>query len=358
MGVKWPLLLLPIAIAIGVAVWYAMRRTRFGWQGELPYLARSYRLTALPEYQRALRLHERLSVAALVLAIVAVFMLLVATVRPTKTYEPQLPGSDTPNVDIMLCFGPLYNIGMTDSVAISQLMTILGDKVDGFGNQRIGMTKEFYRNFPVTSDLGWVSGRLAEIAKVAEAAGSKDNPAAAFSSDSELFNRYADTRSTINDTIAMCAMGLPAVGSDNGRGRAILYIGNTKSYSDLAPTYSDAMLSGIVKDSKIQLNTIVPGTHPGDFVTELVKESGGRQYLYTEVGGIVGDDATPRKIDNQEEELSSAVDKILSNPPPSLLDEQREEQKHPFRWDVPDLLLQIALIAVVGLAAARLGMRL
>ncbi|OMC04447.1 hypothetical protein A5733_21540 [Mycobacterium sp. NS-7484] len=358
MGVKWPLLLLPIAIAIGVAVWYAMRRTRFGWQGELPYLARSYRITTLPEYQRALRLHERLSVAALVFAIVAVFMLIGATLRPTKTYEPQLAGSDTPNVDIMLCFGPLYNIGLTDSSAISQLMNIVSEKVDGFGNQRIGMTKEFYRNFPVTSDLPWVSQRLSDIAKVAEAASAKDNPAAAFSSDSELYNRYADARSSINDTIAMCAMGLPAVGSDNGRGRVILYVGGTKSYSDTPPTYSDGMLAEIVKDTKIQVNTIVPGTHPGDFVTKLVKESGGRQYLYTEVGGIVGDDATPRKIDNQKEELSSAIDKILSNPPPSALDEQREEQKHPFRWDVPDLLLQIALIAAVGLAAARLGMRL
>lgn len=358
MGLKWPLLLLPIAIAIGVALWYATRRTRFGWQGELPYLARSFRITTLPEYQRALRLHERLSVVALVLAVIAVFMLIGATLRPTKTYEPQLAGSDTPNVDIMLCFGPLYNIGMTDSIAISQLMTILGEKVDGFGNQRIGMTKEFYRNFPVTSDLPWVSQRLTEIGKVAEAAGSKDNPAAAFSSDSELFNRYADTRSTINDTIAMCAMGLPAVGSDNGRGRAILYIGDTKSYSDTVPTYSDAMLTGIVKDSKIQVNTIVPGTNPGEFFDQLVKDSGGRQYLYTEVGGLVGDDATPRKIDNQKEELSSAIDKILSNPPPSALDGQRQEQKHPFRWDVPDLLLQIALIAAVALAAARLGMRL
>ena len=357
MGLKWPLLLLPIAIGIGVAVWYAMRRTRFGWQGELPYLARSFRITTLPEYQRARRLHERLSVAALVMAIIAVFMLIGATLRPAKTYEPQLAGSDTPNVDIMLCFGPLYNIGMSDSVAISQLMTILDDKVDGFGNQRIGMTKEFYRNFPVTSDLPWVSQRLAEIGEVAQAASAKNDSSAAFSSDTELFNRYS-SHATINDTIAMCAMGLPAVGSDNGRGRAIVYIGGTKTYSDTPPTYSDAMLAGIVKDSKIQVNTIVPGTHPGEFVDKLVKDSGGRQYLYTEVGGITGDDATPRKTENQKEELSNAIDKILSNPPPSTLDEQRKEEMHPFQWDVPDLLLQIALIAAIALAGARLGMRL
>jgi len=67
---------------------------------------------------------------------------------------------------------------------------------------------------------------------------------------------------------------------------------------------------------------------------------------------------TPKKIDNQKDELSSALDKILSNPPQSTLDDRRKDEQHPFQWDVPDLLLQIALIAAVVLAAARLGMRL
>ncbi|OBA94474.1 hypothetical protein A5666_02630 [Mycolicibacterium fortuitum] len=357
MGLKWPLLLLPIIIGIGVAVWYSKRRTRYGWQGELPYLARSYRLTALPEYQRALRLHERLSVAALVMSIVAVFMLLGATLRPTKTYEPQLAGSDTPHVDIMLCFGPLYSIRLSDGLAIGQLATILREKVEGFGNQRIGMTKEFQRNFPVTSDLPWVEQRLDEIAKVAEQASSEDDPSAKYSVDTEVFEGSFRTVS-INDTLAMCAMGLPAVGSDNGRGRSIIYVGSTENYESNPPIYSDAMLAGIVKDAKIQVNTIVPGTQTREFVDKLVKDSGGRQYLYTEVGGITGDDATPRKIDNQKDELSSALDKILSNPPQSTLDDRRKDEQHPFQWDVPDLLLQIALIAAVALAAARLGMRL
>ncbi|MGY1994158.1 hypothetical protein A5669_07960 [Mycolicibacterium fortuitum] len=357
MGLKWPLLLLPIIIGIGVAVWYAMRRTRYGWQGELPYLARSYRLTALPEYQRALRLHERLSVAALVMSVVAVFMLLGATLRPTKTYEPQLAGSDTPHVDIMLCFGPLYSIRLSDGLAIGQLATILREKVEGFGNQRIGMTKEFQRNFPVTSDLPWVEQRLGEIAKVAEQASSEDDPSAKYSVDTEVFEGSFRTVS-INDTLAMCAMGLPAVGSDNGRGRTIIYVGSTENYESNPPIYSDAMLAGIVKDAKIQVNTIVPGTQTREFVDKLVKDSGGRQYLYTEVGGYIDTDVTPKKIDNQKDELSSALDKILSNPPQSTLDDRRKDEQHPFQWDVPDLLLQIALIAAVVLAAARLGMRL
>ncbi|AMD53668.1 hypothetical protein ATO49_01590 [Mycolicibacterium fortuitum subsp. fortuitum DSM 46621 = ATCC 6841 = JCM 6387] len=357
MGLKWPLLLLPIIIGIGVAVWYSKRRTRYGWQGELPYLARSYRLTALPEYQRALRLHERLSVAALVMSIVAVFMLLGATLRPTKTYEPQLADSDTPHVDIMLCFGPLYSIRLSDGLAIGQLATILREKVEGFGNQRIGMTKEFQRNFPVTSDLPWVEQRLGEIAKVAEQASSEDDPSAKYSVDTEVFEGSFRTVS-INDTLAMCAMGLPAVGSDNAAAGPSSMSAVPRTTSPIPPIYSDAMLAGIVKDAKIQVNTIVPGTQTREFVDKLVKDSGGRQYLYTEVGGYIDTDVTPKKIDNQKDELSSALDKILSNPPQSTLDDRREDEQHPFQWDVPDVLLQIALIAAVALAAARLGMRL
>jgi Ca-activated chloride channel homolog len=357
MDLKWPLLLLPIAAAIGVAVWYAMKHTRSGWQVELPYLARSYRLTTLPEYQRALRLHERISVAALVLAVVAVFMLIGATVRPTKTYQSQRTGSDNPHVDIMLCFGPDFTItsAASDGTVIGNLMSIMREKVDGFDNQRIGLTKDFYRSFPVTSDLPWVSDRLDAIAEIAKGPSGDGN----FREKAQLFERTNILAVTnVNDTVASCAMGLPAVGSDNGRGRAIIYIGDTEYSRSAPPIYSDEMLLEVIKDAGIQLNTIVPGTNPGEFFDNVVKASGGHQYLFTRLGNGVGwDKPTPDKLANQKDELQSAVDKILSDPPPSVLDERSERRKPPFQWDVPDVLLQIALIAAVLLAATRLGMR-
>ena len=51
MGLRWPILLLPVVIGIAVAAWFALRRSRHGWQGELPYLARGFRLTELPGVQ-------------------------------------------------------------------------------------------------------------------------------------------------------------------------------------------------------------------------------------------------------------------------------------------------------------------
>ena len=161
-------------------------------------------------------------------------------------------------------------------------------------------------------------------------------------------------------------MGFPAVGYDNGRGKQIVYIGDPQIDEDPGNNrpvpqriYSTSLLEKTVKNAGIQVNAIVPGDVHGaiGFVEKLISDTGGQQIMYTEVGGIAGvmAEATPKHLENQKEEMNSAVDKILSNPPPSALDTARQESMHPFRWDVPDILLQISLLAALGLAACRLG---
>ena len=135
----------------------------------------------------------------------------------------------------MLCFGPLFKMQFADSLGISPLMTALRDKVDGFGNQRIGMTQQFYRAFPVTGDHQWVSERMTAIVDIAdeliwppEMISARD-----YSMNTDLFERtsYGPSVGDIDpvDTLAMCAMGLPAVGYDNGRGKQIVYIGDPQN---------------------------------------------------------------------------------------------------------------------------------
>jgi hypothetical protein len=369
MGLKWPILLLPIVIAVGVAVWFAMRGSRRGWQGELPLLARSFRLTTLPEYQRALKLHERLSIAALVLAVIAVLTLAGAAVRPTKTYQPRLAGSDTPYVDIMLCFGPQFSLFNAEQNGMATLMTDFQNRVKDFGNQRIGMTQEFYRAFPVTGDHGWVTRRLSDIAEMTEKYVAAGNDYTRRSKiDTDLFERTATgAQPDAVDTLAMCAVGLPAVGSDNGRGKQLIYIGDDRLGDDPQSygggpdkrIYSKDTLKKTIEKAGIQVNAIVPDdmANPAGFVEELVGDSGGQRIRYTEVGGFL-EKATPKKQENQKEELTTAVDKILAAPPQSTLDAAREQAMRSFQWDVPDLLLQLALFAAIGLAACRVGMRL
>jgi hypothetical protein len=368
MGLKWPILLLPILIGVGVAVWYARRRTHHGWQGELPYLARSFRLTELPEYRRALRLHERLSVAALVLSIVVVSTLALATLRPTRTYENKPPGSDTPHVDIMLCFGEWTDIMSADRFGLAPLMKTLREKVDAFGNQRIGMTQDFYRTFPVTGDHQWVSDRMTAIIDVVDELATAGNTFDTRQSlDTDVYER-SSTASNVVDTLAMCTIGLPAAGADNGRARQIIYIGRTQLPDDPGlrdarseeRIYSKETLDEVVKAARVQVNAIVPDevTGPMGFVEKLIGETGGQQMMYTDETTGLQSELSPAQLENQTEELAGAVDKILSNPPPSALDTAREQAVQSFQWDVPDFLLQLALIAAVGLAACRLGMRL
>ncbi|BBY27542.1 hypothetical protein [Mycolicibacterium sediminis] len=377
MDLRWPLLLVLVVVAIGVVGFLAIKRTRHGWQGELPLLARSYRLTSLPEYQRALRLHERVSAAALVVSIVATAALIGATARPTWTYDPRADDTNTPHVDIMLCFGPgssLYGGTLSD---LRPLFETLGGIVETFGNQRIGMTNSLYRAFPMTADREWVAERFGEIVGVMKEVDAPKNgydyvdrlgyfeaKAPAYGSGPPAFTP------TVLDTLAMCATGLPAVGSDNGRGRMILYFGDAELPDDpgtytfsftppaATPLFSKATLEDTVKTAGIQVNAVVPemSTQPLGFVEKLVGDTGGQHIEYTQLSS---EEAADRgKADKQQEEISKAVEKILDNPPPSALDQVQQSAALPFDWDVPDLLLQLALVASIALAALRWGMRL
>lgn len=373
MGLSWPLLAAPMLIAIGVFVWLLRREDAQRWRGDLPLLARAFRLTALPEYQRAIRLHERMMVVALVSATVSVFALLGASLRPVRVYHPHPPGSDTPYVDIMLCFGPLLDFQFAEKTGLLPLLGDIRSQVDGFGNQRIGMTHEFYRVFPVTADHRWVSQRLGDIIETGEKYLAAEHDYAALANlETAVYERssyQAGVEPNVVDTIANCAMGLPAAGADNGRGKMLIYIGDPLTAGDpgasstpaVGQIYSRDLLEKTIKTANIQVSAIAASYMSGapGLVEKLVDETGGRRIVYTKVEEpMAGGPVPPLHIENQKAELSHAVDIIFSSPPAAALDRARKEASAPFKWDVPDLLLQIALLAGVALAAARLGMRL
>jgi Ca-activated chloride channel family protein len=371
MGLRWPILLVPIIVAIVAALWWSRRRAnRHGLAGELPLLARSYRLTELPEYQRAVRRHQQLCTAALVLALVTVTGLLGAALRPTRTEHPATADSQTPYVDIMLCFGPLFDLQFAQELGLAPLMSALRAKVNDFANQRIGMTNQFYRVFPVTADRRWVSermGAIADLAKASSASSGEGSNDAVFQRDSS----GGKVSANVVDTLAMCTMGLPAAGTDNGRARQLIYIGDTRLPDDPghstddppdARLYSKTLLAKTITAAGIQVDAIDPNDQTGaaGFVETLVDDTGGQRIRYTRLEDpeATGGTVAPKHVENQQAELSGAVQQILSHPPPSALDRAQQSGTAPFRWDVPDLALQLALLAAVGLAAARLGMRL
>ena len=120
----------------------------------------------------------------------------------------------------------------------------------------------------------------------------------------------------------MCAMGLPTVGTDNGRGRMIVYVGNTEDFDDPgaiikyteppARIYPPSTLEKTIKAAGIQVNAIVPDMSDRGtvgFVQQLIKDTGGQHIECTEVAWRK---PHPRQLDNLKDELSNAVDKIFA----------------------------------------------
>ena len=361
MGLKWWFLLVPISIGIGFGVYVLYRRSRQAAENKLPLLVRSFRILELPEYQRALRLHNRIAVAALVMSIVVMCALIGTVLRPTTVRHPKIPVSSGP-VDIMVCVGGNVMSRLAHFNGMPALFTVLQDKAKTFKYERVGLTHEFYRAFPVTSDLQFVDKRLNEIRAMAQDISDKPLVQEIIEPDDHfLFTRTPDsdrgqhdrTYPSMVDQLAMCALGIPALGADSGRGKMIIYYGNTNtSQSDQDSKIMPAKdLKRTIKAAGIQVNAInTKSGGIGGLVSQLVEESGGRAFdfpmgMYETTRP---DEATQKKM------MTSMIDEIIANEPNSAPD---LSASMPVPWELPDLALQIALVAAVLLAAFRLGMR-
>ena len=148
--------LLPAAAAAaGVAVWVALRRNG-GSNGRRRPVAHADRLTALPEYQAALRRYRRW----LVLAATALVLLLVSTAaaaaRPVAmdTVRPEQH-----NRDIMLCLDASGSMSSADA-AVVDVFAKLAREFDG---ERIGLTifdSSAIQVFPLTDDYAYAQEQL------------------------------------------------------------------------------------------------------------------------------------------------------------------------------------------------------
>lgn len=360
MGLRWWFLLIPISIGIGLGVYLLYRRSRQAAENRLPLLVRSFRILELPEYQRALRLHNRIAVAALVMSIVVMCALTGAVMRPTTVRHPKIPVSSAP-VDIMVCVGGTIMARLSHYNGMPALFTALHDKAKTFKYERVGLTREFYRAFPVTSDLQFVDKRLDEIRAMAQDISDKPLVQDIIEPDDHfLFRREPDpdrgqhrVYASLVDQLAICALGIPALGADSGRGKMILYYGDTNSsQSDQDSKIMPAKdLKRTIKAAGIQVNAINTASGGiGGLVTQLAEESGGRVFDFP-MGMYVTtrpDEATQKK------KVASFIDEIIANEPNSAPD---LSANIPVPWEVPDLALQIALVAALALALCRLGTR-
>lgn len=264
--------ILPLAAAaVALALYLAKRK---GNANTARPVAHSERLTALPEYQRALRRHRRW----LATAVVAGFLLLAGTAlaaaRPAErsTTQPELR-----NRDIILCLDVSGSMASTDA-AITGVFEKLAKEFDG---ERIGMVmfdSRAVQLFPLSDDYDYIAGELAAARKAFDDGG-----------DSFFSGTWGGGgTSLIGDGLASCIRSFP--GSNNGReddaGRSRSVILATDNYVSGAPIFTLEQAAQLAKPKGVKIHALNPGDldygprkdQPGARLRAVAESSGGSYF--------------------------------------------------------------------------------
>lgn len=347
--------LIPVAaLLVAVALWLGFRSDPQA-NVRRRAVAHADRLTALPEYQSALRRHRRwLAVAALAAASLLVSAV-AAAARPVEltTIRPEQR-----NRDIMLCLDTSGSMSSADA-AVVEVFTALANEFDG---ERIGLTifdSSAVQVFPLTDDYQYVQEQLT-LAKDAF----DGNPGSAGFLDGTWNGRGS---SLIGDGLASCVNGFPGTGSGSAgpditgsasgstasgspgsggtdsqqRSRSVVLA--TDNYLSGDPIFTLEEAGALARDAGVRVYALNPGDfdygpgpgQPGARLRAAAETSGGAYYP------LDGPDAVAGIVRRVQETEASAM---LGAPRAVVSDR-------------PDLPLAIALLSGLVLAGASWRLR-
>ncbi|MDZ4092683.1 MAG: VWA domain-containing protein [Arthrobacter sp.] len=309
--------ILPAAAMAVPAVWLLGRRRHRARASRRRPVAHSDRLTALPEYQAALRKHRNrlrlLAAAGTVLMVAAV----VAAARPAErsTVQP-----DQHKRDIILCLDASGSMNSADAAVVD----VFGRLAQEFDGERIGLTvfdSSAVQVFPLTDDYDYVQDQLQQAKSAFDGAGS----------GSFLDGTWnGEGSSLIGDGLASCLQGFPAAreGEEAGR-RARSVILATDNFLSGTPLVTLSEAGAVAKDRDVRVFALNPGDYdfgpdagaeqPGARLRSVAEGSGGAYYALDSpdaVPGIVtGIEATqaaafrgaPRAVVSDRAEVPLAV---------------------------------------------------
>ena len=302
-----------LAICIGAVLLVPMdaerRRPRL--------LANVARLTGLPEYVRAARLHAVSTAVTIALLLVTFTAAVLAGARPTGLpTSAQESGAAQPE-DIMVCVGA----PMTDR-AVGAVLGYFAEEVTGFGTQRIGLTSPNRRVVPLTRDYQYAAAQFGSYARPADEQG-----------DSARFTApvtYSDYAASVEDVLALCLAGFPSFDEETAQRRSLIYVGpeSLRAADDTRPTLFTAdQIGELATTAGVQVNVLLTGASTGT-LEALARQTGGRAYPATDAAVHLA--------------------QIRADPPPpSAVTDQAAVTKRP---ETPDVPVAVALIALVALA--------
>lgn len=223
MDLRWPWVLL--AVAVGVAlllVWWSRRPAR-GASSDVIHVAHLDRLRALPRYRR-LRRRQRLAVVWLVLgSLVAVAGTALLAARAQEVRVDR----DSRERDVMLCLDASYSMRRDNARVVEQVRRV----VEGLSGARVGLTLfsgAAVTVVPLTDDLDFVSDELARAQESFETG--------EFLYAAGIDLDRAPRASLLGDGIASCAERFDRL--DQDRARSIIVTSDNDPFG--RPVYSVA----------------------------------------------------------------------------------------------------------------------
>ncbi|MCU1433606.1 MAG: hypothetical protein JWR71_331 [Pseudarthrobacter sp.] len=335
--------LIPLAaVLVGAALWRAYRPDpRANERRRL--VANADRLTALPEYQAALRRHRRwLAVAALA----AATLLVSAVAAAARPVELTTISPEQRNRDIMLCLDTSGSMSSADA-AVVEVFGVLAKEFDG---ERVGLTifdSSAVQVFPLTDDYEYVQEQLT-LAKDAF----DGDPGSAGFLDGTWSGRGS---SLIGDGLASCVNGFPGAGSGSGgsasggsdgtdsRQRSRSVVLATDNFLSGDPIFTLEQAGVLAQEADVRVYALNPGDfdygpgpdQPGATLRAAADASGGAYYALDTPDAVA--DIVRRVQETEAAALQGAPRAVVT--------------------DVPDVPLTVALFSGLVLACASWRLR-
>ncbi len=283
---------LPAAALAAAAAWlFGVRRPRAREPRRRP-VAHSDRLTALPEYQAALRQHR---VRLRILAAAGLVLLLAAAVAAARPAERGSARPEQHKRDIILCLDASGSMNSADAAIVD----VFGRLAAGFDGERIGLTvfdSSAVQVFPLTDDYGYVQEQLRLARDAFDGGGG-----------SFLDGTWGGQGSSlIGDGLASCVQGFPAAqpetpepepGEADGAGRTSRsVILATDNYLSGAPIFSLAEAGALAKERDVRVYALNPGDYdygtdpgqPGARLRAAAEDSGGAYFALDSPDAVPG----------------------------------------------------------------------
>lgn len=362
MDVKWWPVLAVAMLAVVAVITAAILLPLPAVNRVLRPLANVGRLTALPLYRKIATARWWALVATTALLVALFGAAAVTTARPvgfnsaTRHFESLHP------LDTMVCVGQ----PVTDA-STGGLLHYFGDQINGYDNQRIGLTSPTLRVVPLTRDYEYaetVFTRFAGLAAQRRAlegsdkitgtqAGELNNAVADFSRPID----YTDYAPSLEDILARCITGFPQFEGKTTHRRALIYLGytNIRSAAEKRPSlFSTQQVMNMAADAGVQVNAIARTDLPADpgsqeSLKAITTSTGGQFGLYNPAGtaAAAGDPTDPT--------LAGLLERIGQNPPDAVLPNGKTITQRD--WDYPVVPLTVAAALAVLLCAAAAVLR-